>query len=86
MVSVEELIREVSGLKMSSQQLSTMFSAAGQGLQGSTNAIAALVRGSRTGQEAVSSLGAASKSLLDAAASIRTLERTCDECVAQLSK
>ena len=86
MVSIDELIREVSSLKMLSEQLSTMFSGAGQNLQESTNAIAALVRGSRTGQDAVASLGVASKSLLDAAASITTLGRTCDECVAQLSK
>ena len=86
MISIDELIREVSSLKMSSEQLSTMFSGAGQNLQGSTNTIAALVKGSRTGQDAVASLSVASKSLLDAAASITTLGRTCDECVAQLSK
>ena len=86
MISVDELIREVSSLKQSSEQLSAMFSGAGQNLQDKTNAIAALVRGSRTGQDAVASLGVASKSLLDAAASITTLGRTCDECVARLSK
>lgn len=86
MISIEELIREVSSLKMSSEQLSTMFSHAGRDLQERTNAIAALVRGSRTGMDAVSSLSVASKSLLNAAASITTLGRTCDECVAQLSK
>lgn len=86
MASVDELIREVSSLKMSSEQLSTMFSSAGQNLQESTNVIAELVRGSRTGQDAVVSLGIASKSLLDAAASVTTLGRTCDDCVAQLSK
>lgn len=86
MISIEELIREVSSLKMTSEQLSTMFSEAGQSLQESNNAITALVRGSRTGQEAVMSLGVASRSLMNAAASIKTLERTCDECIAQLSK
>ncbi len=86
MISIEELIKEVSSLKMTSDQLSTMFSGAGQNLQGSTNAISTLVRGSRTGQDAVASLSIASKSLLDAAASIKALGRTCDECVAQLSK
>ncbi len=86
MASIDELIRQVTSLKQSSEQLTTMFSAAGQSLQGSTNTITSLVRGSRTGQEAVSSLAVASKSLLDAAASIRTMGRTCDECIAQLSK
>ncbi len=86
MISVEELIKEVSALKSSSEQLSTMFSAAGQNLQNSTNTIASIVRGSRTGQEAVASLSVASKSLLDAAASVKTLMRTCDECAAHLAK
>lgn len=86
MASIEDLIREVSSLKQSSEQLATMFSDAGQSLQDNTNAIGTLVRGSRTGQEAVASLGIASKSLLDASASIKTLSRTCDECVKQLSK
>jgi len=86
MISIDELIKEVSFLKISSEQLSTMFSAAEQNLQGSTNTISALVRGSRTGQDAVASLSVASKSLLDAAASIKTLGRTCDKCIAQLSK
>ena len=86
MISVEELIREVSSLKMSSERLTDMISGAGKNLLESTNMISMLVRGSRTGQDAVASLSVASKSLLDAAASIRTLGNTCDECVTQLSK
>lgn len=87
MASVDEIIREVSALKVTSEQLSVMFSSAGQSLQQSTTSIASIVgQRSRSGQEAVASLGAASKSLLDAAASITTLGRTCDECVTQLSK
>lgn len=86
MISVDGLIKEVSSLKVSSEQLSFLLSAAGQELQSSTNMISTIVQGSRTGQDAVVSLGAASKSLLDASASIKTLERTCDECVAILSR
>ena len=85
-MSVEEIVREVSSLKMSSGQLAIMFSSAGQSLQGSTNQIASIVRGSRSGQEAVAALGIATKSLLDAAASISTMERSCDDCIAQLSR
>lgn len=86
MISVEELIREVSTLKASSEQLTDLFNGAGQRLTESTNTIAMLVRGSRTGQDAVASLGVASKSLIDAAMSVKTLGNTCDECAAQLSK
>ena len=85
-MSFDELIREVSSLKMSSGQLAIMFSSAGQSIQGDTNAIASIVRGSRSGQEAVVALGIATKSLLDAAASLKTMERTCDECINQLSR
>ena len=86
MISIEELIKEVSSLKMSSEQLSYMLSQSGNDLHNQTNYISNLVRGSRSGMDAVTSLNVASKSLLDAAASTKTLERTCDECVAQLSK
>ena len=86
MISIDELIKEVASLKMSSEQLGFMFSGAGQNLLSSTNSISAIVRGSRTGQDAVASMSIASKSLLDAAASVKTLERTCDEFIAQLSK
>ena len=86
MVSMNELISEVSLLKVSSEELSEMLAYAGSNLQDNMHAIAALVTGSRTGMEAVTSLGIASKALLDSAASIRTLGRTCDDCVSHLSK
>ena len=86
MASVNELISEVQSLKVSSEELSEMLAYAGSNLQNNMQAIASLVAGSRTGMEAVSSLGVASKSLLDSAASIKTLGRTCDDCVAHLSK
>lgn len=86
MASINELISEVYSLKVSSEELSEMLAYAGSNLQDNMHSIAALVTGSRTGMEAVSSLGIASKSLLDSAASIRTLGRTCEDCAAQLSK
>ena len=86
MVSMNELISEVSSLKISSEEISEMLAYAGSNLQDNMHAIAALVTGSRTGMEAVSSLGIASKSILDSAASIKTLVRTCDDCIAQISK
>ena len=86
MVSMNELIGEVYSLKVSSEELSEMLAYAGSNLQDNMHAIAALVAGSRTGMDAVSSLGIASKSILDSAASIKTLGRMCDDCIAQMSK
>lgn len=86
MISIEELTKEVSSLKVSSEQLSGMFGMASEELNKSTMSIAALVKGSRSGQDAVSALGMATKSLRDASMTIRDLSRTCDECVVELSK
>lgn len=86
MASISELISEVTSLRNTSGEISEMLAYAGSNLQDNMRAIASLVAGSRTGMEAVSSLGIASKSLLDSSASIKTLARTCDDCVAQLSK
>jgi len=86
MASVQELVSEITALKNTSEELSNMLSYAGTGLQDNISAIVSVVMGSRSGQEAVMSLSVASKSVLDSAASIRTLGRSCDECIAELSK
>ena len=86
MASVQEIVNELHALKMSSEQLSTMFAGAGQNLQQNCSNIAAIVQGSRTGMEATQALTVATQSLLNAAASIKTLGGTCDECIAKLSK
>ena len=86
MISVDELIRELYSLKGASEQLATLLSYGGQNLYNSTTVITNLVRGSMTGQEAAFSLSIASKSLIDASATILTLSRTCQNCIANLAK
>lgn len=86
MPSVQELMREVSSIKFSSEQLSTMVGVANMSLAAQSSAITSLVQGSRTGQEAVMVLSVAARSLADAASSMRALSRACDECLADLSK
>ncbi len=86
MLSIDELIREVSSIKVDSDQLSTMIASAGTSLSSQSNTLAGLVRGSRTGQDAVMALSVAARSMSNAAASMKTLSRTCDQCVANLSK
>lgn len=85
-MSIEELIQEVSGIKVSSDELSTRVSAAGTDLTNQSNVIASLVRGSRTGQEAVMALSVAARAVSIAAASMKKLSRTCDECITNLAK
>lgn len=86
MLSIEELIREVSSIKVTSDQLSAMVGSANVSLSNQSSVISNLVRGSQTGQEAVMSLGIAARSLADAASAMKTLSRTCDDCIGNLSK
>ena len=86
MPSVQELIREVSSIKSSSEQLSTMVGVANTNLASQSSMITSLVQGSRTGQEAVMALSVAARSLADAASSMKALSRACDECLSDLSK
>lgn len=86
MLSIQELINEIASIKRSSEELAASVRAAGQGLNHQGTFIAELVRGSRTGQQAVSAVTTASQALEDAAASITALSRTCDHCTQNLSK
>ena len=86
MHSIDELIRDVVEIKNDSQELANVTAAAGRSLQDKSNQIAAIVRGSASGQEAVMSVSVAARSLSQAAASMLTLSRICDSCIAELSK
>lgn len=86
MASVQELIGEVSSIKQTSDELVNMVSAAGSTLNQQANAIGALVRGSRTGQEAVMTVGIAARSLSVAAASMKSLSRMCDNYIRGVSQ
>ena len=86
MVSIQELIQEVTAIKQQSEELSTMVAAANVALTQRGSEISSLVMGSRTGQEAVMALGVAARSTSQAAAAMRTLGRTCDDCIRELSK
>ena len=86
MPSIQELIDEIRLIKQASEGLSASVAAAGHNLDAQGNVIAALVRGSYTGQEAVSVVHIASQALADAAASMTALGHTCDHCVQSLSK
>ena len=82
MLSIQELVEEISSIKQQSQQLAAAVEAANQEL----GRIAGLVRGSRTGQDAVSAVHSASQALAKAGVSITALDRSCDACIQNLRK
>ena len=87
MVSFDELMREIASLKQTSEELSTMIKYAGDELNKNAATIMGLGgRVSESGRRAANAVGVASRSLLQASASMLTLSHTCDECVTQLSK
>lgn len=86
MPSIEEIIREVVTIKNSSEELAQLIGSASRQLGQDAQKIAALVQGSATGMQAVSAVSMATHSLADAATSLKTLCRTCDDCAQNLAK
>lgn len=86
MASIQDIVYAVYSIKTSSEQLSVMTGSASQALQQKRNEITNIVRGSQTGMEAVQAIGVASRSLMNAAASMQALCRSCDSCIKNLSK
>lgn len=86
MPSIQQLIDEVNAIKRSSNELSSRVKAESSQLNSRAASIAVLVKGSRSGGEAVMAVRAASKSLSEAAVSMTALSATCDRCIADLSK
>lgn len=86
MISVQEIISEITGVKDSSDKLLQNVSNAGTGLCRQADMIQALVRGSNTGQMAVMAVYDAANALKTAAGSISALSVTCNECIDRLAE
>lgn len=86
MISVQEIISEVTGIKNSSNSLALIVEDAANGLSRQANMIQALVRGSNSGQMAVMAVMDASNALKNAAGAMSILSTTCDECIARLAE
>lgn len=86
MVNVQEIINETNSVKKSSEEIASAVGASNIGLAEQSSKIATLVRGSQSGQDAVMALSIASRSLADAASSMKMLGRTCESCIAEMSK
>lgn len=86
MTSIQDIVNTVHSIRTTSEQLAAMSGSVSQSLQQKGNEIANIVRGSRTGVEAVQTINIASRSLMNAATSMQALCRTCDSCIKNLSK
>ena len=86
MLSIQEILNEVSAVKQSSEKIANDVGAANIELASQSSIISSFVQGSRMGQESVMALSVASRSLADAVSSIKMLSKTCEICIAELSK
>lgn len=86
MASIQDIVNAAYSIKTSSEQLAAMTGSASQALRQKGNEMANIVRGSRTGMEAVQAISVASRSLMNAATSMQALCRSCDSCMKNLSK
>ena len=86
MQTLDSVIAEVVRVKHASEELSQMASFASQDLLRRSQEIAAYASASRTGREAMLAVNQASRSLADAASSIKALGRKCDTCASELTK
>ena len=79
-MSVEEILGKIQSLKQDTKELSAGMAATGQNLQQNNT-----VRGSSSGQTAVSAVSMAVRALQDSALSLRELERECEGFLARNS-
>ena len=86
MLSVQEIIREVTTIKESSERLIQTVGVANIDLATHASQLTNLVQGSHTGQDSVMALSVASRSLADAISSMKQLSKTCEGCISELSK
>lgn len=86
MANVQEIINEINSIKESSEKLGLSVGTSNISLAEQSSKIASLLQGSHSGQEVVIALSVASRSLADAASSMKMLGRTCESCIAEISK
>ena len=86
MANIKELVAAVQGIKETSDDLTKMVAAAGNTLSAQAKQIAALTQPSRSGKDAAVAVGAASQSVLKAAAIMKSLIRACDTYLSSVVK
>ncbi len=85
MASFQELANAAVSLKSNSEEMSQRLTASAQGLDECLDYIVAFAEGSSSGMDAAQALNVAGKSLREAAATMLSMERTCDEFINEIS-
>lgn len=85
-MSIEELIRETSSMKVSAEELSARLAATSQGLSQSNSNMVSLVTGSRRGEDAVRAVADAVRALQNSSLLIKQMGRECEEFIHQVSQ
>ena len=86
MTSIQALVGNLQGLKMTGDQLSTMVAGSADVLGQQSQQVMSIVQGSATGRQAVGAIANASRALRDAASAMLSLGRSCDDCIRNLQK
>ena len=86
MATIQDLIYEVQFIKQKSDQLENTVKYDSERLQRTGEQIAALVKGSNTGTEALQAVSVALRSISFAEASMRALSRACDTYMEKLRR
>jgi len=84
-MTIDELIRSVSQIKLGAHQLSQMIAIASSELQQQSSNIQALTRGSKTGENAARQVLLASKGLSDSTLSLIALNGAIDNFIQEVS-
>jgi len=85
-MSIDEIIRSVAQLQLSSHQLSQMIAMSSNDLSKQAVRLQALTKGSRTGEAASRQVMAASKSLSDSTSSLIALNNAIDNFIQEVSQ
>lgn len=86
MATLQELVNELQQIKTTAEELSTMVSFASESLRQHSQQIVQLTQPSQSGRDAAQAVGIAGQALANAAVSMRTLSRTCDNYLRSIQK
>lgn len=84
MVAIQDIIYEIQFIKQKSDQLENTVKYDSERMQRTGEQIAAIVKGSNTGTEALQAVSVALRSMSFVGASMRALSRACDIYIEKL--
>lgn len=84
--SIQDVANSAYRIKEAAKELQTRTMLCSRSLDRHVTQLAAVVRGSRTGEQAVQEVRIASKAVRDASASLLTLQNNADSFIKELTK